>query len=263
MQANIDRTAIVSVDAELGENVSIGAYAIVEADVRIGDNTTIGSHSIIKEHTYIGRGNIIHSHVMLGNLPQDIAFDRDSITYLEIGDNNEFREFANVHRASLDNSKTIIGNNCYMMANSHVAHDCIVDNNVIMCNGALLGGHVKVGRNAFISGNAVVHQFCAIGAYAMLGGLTGVTQDVLPYSLVMDVPSTLYKLNLVGLRRGGFTSEDITEVEKAHNMWYNWNSTKAEFISRYQNDNSLSNISREVVDFVVGSKRGIVLKHSI
>ncbi len=263
MPQNIHPTAIVSSDVELGENVSIGAYAIIEGDVRIGDNTTVGSHSIIKEHTYIGYNNIIHSHVMLGNLAQDIAFERDAITYLEIGNNNEFREFVNIHRASIDNGRTIIGNNCYMMANSHVAHDCVVDNNVIMCNGSLLGGHVKVGRNAFISGNAVVHQFCAIGAYSMLGGLTGVTQDVLPYSLVMDVPSTLYKLNLVGLRRGGFTSEDITEVEKAHNVWYNWNSTKADFINRYQNDDSLSNIVREVVDFIVGSKRGIVLKHSI
>ncbi len=263
MGLNIHPTAIVSSDVVFGENVSIGAYAIIESDVRIGDNTTIGSHSIIKEHTYLGKNNIVHSHVILGDLPQDIGFDRDKTTYLEIGDNNEFREFVNVHRATLDNGKTVIGDNCYMMACSHVAHDCIVSNNVIMANGALLGGHVKVGKNVFISGNSVVHQFCSVGAYCMLGGLTGVTQDILPYSLVMDVPSTLYKLNLVGLRRGGFTSEDITEVEKAHKMWYEWNSTKAEFINRYQNDDTLSTIVKEVVDFVVQSKRGIVLKHSI
>ncbi len=263
MAQNIHPTAIVSDDAELGNNVSVGAYAIIEGDVRIGDNTSVGSHAIIKEHTYIGCNNTIHSHVMLGNLPQDIGFDRDKVTYLEIGDNNEFREFVNVHRASLDNGKTVIKNNCYMMACSHVAHDCIVSNNVVMANGALLGGHVKLNRNVFVSGNSVVHQFCSVGAYCMLGGLTGVTQDILPFSLVMDVPSTLYKLNLVGLRRGGFSSEDITEVEKAHNMWYNWNSTKAEFISRYKDDDTLSAIVKEVVDFVVLSKRGIVLKHSI
>ncbi len=263
MGRNIHHTAIVSDDVELGQNVSIGAYAIIENDVRIGDNTTIASHAIIKEHTYIGSGNKIHPHVILGNLPQDMGFDRDKITYLEIGDNNEFREFVNIHRASLDNGKTVVGNNCYMMACSHVAHDCVVADNVVMANGALLGGHVKLGRNVFVSGNSVVHQFCSVGAYCMLGGLTGVTQDILPYSLVMDVPSVLYKLNLVGLRRGGFTSEDITEVEKAHGMWYNWNSTKAEFINRYKDDDTLSSIVKEVVDFVVGSKRGIVLKHSI
>ncbi len=169
--SNIHSTAIVASDSIIGENVSIGPYAIIEENVRIGDNTSIGAHAIIKAHSYIGENNTIHDNAMLGNLPQDISFDRSKVTHLVIGDNNEFREFCNIHRASVENGKTIIKNNCYFMACSHVAHDCVIEDNVIICNGALVAGHAKVGHNAFISGNVAVHQFCSIGAYAMIGGL--------------------------------------------------------------------------------------------
>ncbi len=262
MPSNIHSTAIVSSNAIIGENVAIGAYAIIEDDVRIGDNTSIGSHAIIKSHTYIGNNNTIHDHAMLGNLPQDISFDKNKITHLVIGDNNEFREFCNVHRASADNGKTIIKNNCYIMACGHVAHDCIIEDNVIICNGALVAGYVKVGKNAFISGNVTVHQFCTIGTFAMLGGLTRIPQDILPYSLVMSTPATVYKLNIVGLRRAGFSSEDIAEANHAHDIWYNWNLTKSDFIARYKDDDSLSSITKEVVNFIIESKRGITPRHS-
>lgn len=262
MASNIHNTAIISSDAVIGENVSVGAYAIIEGDVRIGDNNSIGSHAIIKSHTYMGSNNIVHDNAMLGNVPQDISFDKSKVTHLVIGDNNEFREFCNIHRASADNGKTIIKNNCFIMACGHVAHDCIIEDNVVICNGALIAGYVKVGRNAFISGNVTVHQFCMIGAYAMLGGLTRIPQDILPYSLVVSTPATVYKINIVGLRRAGFSSEDITEAEHAHNIWYNWGSTKSEFVERYKDDTSLSSIAKEVVDFIVESKRGITPRHS-
>lgn len=261
MLSTIHPTSLVSKDAIIGDNVNIGAYAIIEEDVQIGEGTKIGSHAIIKAHTYLGKNNIIHDHAMLGNVPQDINFDKNKVTYLIIGDGNEFREFCNVHRSAIDGGKTIIKNNCYIMACGHIGHDCVIENNVVVCNGALLAGYVQVGRNAFISGNTTVHQFCHIGAFAMLGGLTRVPQDILPYSLVADTTGTVYKLNIVGMKRGGLTSEQIAEAEHAHNMWYNWSSIKAEFVERYENDDTLSDIAKEIVQFIINSKRGITPRH--
>ncbi len=137
MSSGIHKTAIVSDNASIGKNVSIGAYAIIEDDVVIGDNTSIGEYSIIKKYTTMGENNIIHHHTSIGNLPQDISFDRDKITFLKIGNNNEFREFSSIHRASKENESTNIANNCYVMATGHIAHDCQVLDNVIVCNSAL------------------------------------------------------------------------------------------------------------------------------
>ena len=124
MEKEIHETAIISKSAKISEGVKIGPYAVIEGDVNIGENTIIGAHTVIKEYTTIGKNNIIHPHAVLGDLPQDISFDRKKITFLEIGDNNEIREFANLHRASKDNGKTIIKNNCYILATGHVSHDC-------------------------------------------------------------------------------------------------------------------------------------------
>jgi len=261
MMSEIDSRAIVSTNASIGKNVEINPYAIIEDDVVIGDNTIIGSHSIIKKYTTLGKNNVVHSHVVLGDTPQDLAFDKTSKSYLTIGDNNIFREFSNIHRASKENSHTKIGNNCYFMASSHAGHDCEILDNVIICNGSLLAGHCKVDNNVFISGNCVVHQFLHIGAYVMVSGMAAILRDVLPYTLTTMAGKALsLKINIVGLRRAGFTSEDIKEVELSHAMWYDWNSTKVAFLERYLNDDSLSKITREVVLFVSKSTRGIINK---
>ena len=263
MSNNIHSTAIISKSAKIADNVQIGPYAIIEGEVSIGENTTIGAHSVIKEYTTIGKNNIIHDGAILGNLPQDISFDKKTISFLEIGDNNEIREFANIHRASKENAKTIIKNNCYIMATGHVGHDCEVHDNVVICNGALVAGYVRVERGAFISGNVVIHQFCAIGEYAMLGGGCAVNRDILPYALTGHCePAVVYKLNLVGMRRAGFTSEEISEAENMCNTWYNWNKTKQEFLDLYLNDDSLGKISKHIVEFIQNSKRGITPKKS-
>ncbi len=258
---NIHKTAIVSDKAIIGKNVSIGAFAIVEDDVVIGHDCVIGEYSILKKYTKIGDNNIIHHHVSLGNLPQDIAFDRNKKTFLNIGNNNEFREFANIHRSSIENEATEIANNCYVMATGHIGHDCKVEDNVVVCNSALLAGHVHAGRNSFISGNVSIHQFCHIGAFAMIGGGSAVNQDVLPYS--MTPPATkavLMRLNILGLKRANFSSEDIKDAEAIHDIWYNWNATKQEFLDKYLNDYSISPVYREVVEFISKSTRGIISK---
>ena len=261
MSSGIHKTAIVSDNASIGKNVSIGAYAIIEDDVVIGDNTSIGEYSIIKKYTTMGENNIIHHHTSIGNLPQDISFDRDKITFLKIGNNNEFREFSSIHRASKENESTNIANNCYVMATGHIAHDCQVLDNVIVCNSALLAGHGHIGRNAFISGNSSIHQFVHIGAFAMIGGNTGVAQDILPFSVTTyGGKAAVGKINIIGMRRAGFTPEEIKEAELAHSMWYNWNSTKVDFLEKYLNDDSLSPVVKEVVEFISNSTRGITAK---
>ncbi|AFR71485.1 acyl-ACP--UDP-N-acetylglucosamine O-acyltransferase [Brachyspira pilosicoli] len=264
MKKDIHETAIISESAKIADNVKIGPYAVIEGNVTIGENTVIGAHSVIKEYTNIGKNNIIHDNVVLGDLPQDIHFDRNTVTFLEIGDNNEIREFANLHRASKENAKTIIKNNCYIMATGHVAHDCEINDNVIICNGALVAGHVKVGKGAFISGNCVVHQFCSIGEYAMISGMSAVGRDILPYALTAHAgEAIIYKLNLVGMRRAGFTSEQISQAEEAYDLWYNWNKTKQEFLDTYLNDNSLNDIAKKIVVFISESRRGITPRKTV
>ena len=264
MSNNIHKTAIISESAKIADSAIIGPYAIIEGEVNIGENTVIGAHSVIKEYTIIGKNNIIHDHAVIGNLPQDIHFDRKTVTFLEIGDGNEIREFANLHRASKENAKTTIGNNCYIMATGHVAHDCEIQDNVIICNGALVAGHVRVEKGAFISGNCVVHQFCAIGQYAMISGMSAVGRDILPFALTAHAGEAIvYKLNLVGMRRAGFTSEQISHAEAAYDMWYNWNKTKQEFLDTYLNDNSLNDIARSIVEFISKARRGITPKKTV
>ncbi|WP_288520982.1 acyl-ACP--UDP-N-acetylglucosamine O-acyltransferase [uncultured Brachyspira sp.] len=264
MEKEIHETAIISKSAKISEGVKIGPYAVIEGDVNIGENTIIGAHTIIKEYTTIGKNNIIHPHAVLGDLPQDISFDRKKITFLEIGDNNEIREFSNLHRSSKENGKTIIKNNCYIMATGHVAHDCEINDNVIICNGSLVAGHVRVEKGAFISGNCVVHQFCAIGEYAMISGMAGVGRDILPYALTSHAGEAIvYKLNLVGMRRAGFTSVEISQAEEFYDIWYGWNKTKQEFLDRYLNDNSLNKIAKNIVEFISKSKRGITPKKTV
>lgn len=263
MSLEIHKSAMVSDKAKIADGVKIGAYAIIEDNVTLGEGTTVGEFSIIKENTTIGKNNIIHSHVVIGDLPQDIGFDRSKKTFVSIGDNNEFREFVNIHRASATDGTTIIGNNCYFMATAHVAHDCKIADNVILCNGALVAGYVEIGTKAFVSGNVVIHQNCLVGSYVMLGGGSSVIQDVLPYTLTAPSEhAEAYKINIVGLRRAGFSSDDIKQAELAHDMWYDWNSTKQEFLDKYLNNNDISKVVKNVVEFIEKSKRGIVKRHS-
>lgn len=264
MSSDIHPTVIISNSAKIGNNVKIAPYTIIEGEVNIGDNTIIGSHAIIKEYTTIGKNNTIHDGAIIGNLPQDINFDKKTISFLEIGNNNEIREFANLHRSSKENGKTIIKNNCYIMTMGHIAHDCEIEDNVIICSGALMAGYVKIERGTFISGNCVVHQFCSIGEYAMIGGLCAISRDILPYSLTGHGEKPIvYKINFVGMKRAGFTSEEIAEAENMCDIWYKWDKTKKEFLDIYLNDKSLGRISRHIVEFINKSKRGITPKKLI
>tara|TARA_R110002049_G_scaffold124479_1_gene279953 strand:- start:36264 stop:37022 length:759 start_codon:yes stop_codon:yes gene_type:complete len=211
--ANIHSTAIVSNSAELADDVEIGPYSIVHANVHIGTGTTIGSHSIIHSYVKMGERNTVADHVVLGGAPQDVSYHGEE-TWLEIGDENIFREFCSVHRANNDQEITSIGNNCYLMCNTHIGHNCLLGDGVIITAYAALSGHVEVGNKAIIGGNSGIHQFCRIGAYAMISGFTPVTKDVLPFCLLGRNPVVHYKLNTIGLRRAGITGESYKALEK-------------------------------------------------
>jgi len=209
--ADIHQTAIVDPGAQLGAGVRIGPYAIIGDDVEIGAGTTIGPHAVIHPYVRLGEANTVHAHAVLGDLPQDVAFGGE----LEIGDRNMIRENVTVHRASQPDKLTRIGSDCFLMAGSHVAHDCQVGDRVILTNNVLLAGVVSVGDGANLGGAAVIHQFCRIGRLSMVGGFGGVGQDVLPYSMVHGIPACHFRLNTIGLRRAGIKGERYGALETA------------------------------------------------
>ncbi|MEN9596992.1 MAG: hypothetical protein RL236_1426 [Pseudomonadota bacterium] len=218
MTQNIHPSAWISPDAKIGKNVKIGAFAVIENNVEIGVNCTIQAHAVIQSFTKMGSGNVIHPHVVLGDLPQDIHFNPETITWLEIGDNNTFREGFTAHRATVENSATHIGSDCYFMNNSHVAHDCSVGNKTIFANNVAIGGHVEIGNNVFMGGAVVVHQFCRVGSFAIVQGTTGLNMDVIPFTLIGGRPARHYRLNSVGLRRNGITGERYDVLSKAFRL---------------------------------------------
>jgi UDP-N-acetylglucosamine acyltransferase len=215
MSTQIHPTACVAPEARLGVGVIVGPYAVVEANVEIGDACRIGPHAVLHAYTRLGRRNQVHPTAVLGGLPQDLSFDPDSETWVEIGDDNVIRECVTISRATQAGSATRIGSNCYLMNNSHIGHDCTVGDFTILASGATLGGHVHVGDRVFLGGGMMTHQFCRIGSYAMLQGLAGVNKDVLPFMMVGGRPGKHYRLNLVGLRRAGVDGERLKTISAA------------------------------------------------
>ncbi len=210
---NIHSTAVVSSDAVIAENVNIGPYAVIEQNVEIGAGSIIGSHSVLHSYTRLGENNRIHNHVVLGGAPQDISYSGEQ-TWLQLGNDNVIREFCSIHRSTNTERATQVGNNCYIMCNSHIGHDCQVGNDVIITAYAGISGHVEIGDRAVIGGNVGIHQFCRIGSLAMVGAYTPVGKDVLPFSMLGRDPVAHYKLNVVGLRRAGIKGDRYRALEK-------------------------------------------------
>jgi UDP-N-acetylglucosamine acyltransferase len=218
--ARVHPTAIVDPAAELAESVEVGPYAIVGPRVRIGDGTTIGAHCVIEGPTTIGRGNRIAPYCALGGAPQDKKYAGEP-TELVIGDGNTIREYCNFNRGTVqDAGVTRIGDDNWIMANVHIAHDCRVGSHVIMANYSGLAGHVHLGDWAIVGGLSGVHQFCKVGAHAMIGHSTAVSQDVPPFMLVNGNPATARGFNAEGLRRRGFDAARIDGVKRMHRLLY-------------------------------------------
>ncbi len=256
MPTNIHPTAIVDPTSKLGKNVKIGAYSIIGENVSIGDESVILSHVTIVKNTVIGRGNIVHMGAVLGGEPQHKQ-EANVNSFVQIGERNIFREYVTVHRGLGPGPSTVIGNDNLFMALSHVGHDGIVHNHVNAGNAVLLGGHVEVEDYVSLSGGAGIHQFCRVGCYAMIGGLSGITKDVPPYMLVDNNQDLIGSLNVVGLRRSGFSEEVRRDIKNAYKLLYRsgLNTTHAlEAISQKCHSKEVARL----VDFVKHSKRGIL-----
>jgi UDP-N-acetylglucosamine acyltransferase len=212
----IDKTAIIDSKATVPSSANIGPYSVIGPDVEIGEDVTIHAHVNILGNTKIGNCNKIYPFASIGNDPQDLKYNGEK-TKLVIGNNNKIREYVTIHPGTLRGGNlTKIGNNCLFMISSHVAHDCHVGNNVIIANNVPLGGHVKIEDNVVIGGNSAVQQFTRIGELAMIGGMTGVLHDVIPYGLSIGNRNYLQGLNLIGLRRANFKNKDILGLTEAY-----------------------------------------------
>lgn len=227
MAKNIHRTACIAPDVTLEDNITVGPFAVIEAGAEIGPDCQVGAHAVVHGHVRMGAGNILHPHAVLGGLPQDTGFNAATVSWLNIGDNNTFREGFTAHRASKENAETRIGSGCYFMNNSHVAHDCTIGNNTIFANNVAIGGHVEVGNNVFMGGAVVVHQFCRVGSYAIVQGTTGLNMDVIPFMLIGGRPARHYKLNTVGLRRAGIVGDRYKVLSAAFRLLKNKQSLDA------------------------------------
>jgi len=252
----IHPTAIIDPGAELHPSVEVGPYSIVEADVRIGAACVIESCVRIYSGTRMGRGNRVHHNAVLGAAPQDLSFDPARSTTLEIGDENTFRELVSVHRGSKE-KLTRIGSHNYLMALAHVAHDCRLGDWNILANGAALGGHVRVDHHAFLSGHTAVHQFCRIGAYAMVAGVSGVPQDVPPFVTVDGHRASIVGLNLVGLRRAGFDQARRTAIKRAYRVIYKAGLGLSDALAQLNSQSAQADVL-QIIEFFASSKRGVV-----
>lgn len=208
----IHPTALIESDVELGENVSVGAYTHIGGKVKIADNVVIENHVSIQGTTSIGQGTHIFPFASVGNAPQDLKYNGEDTT-LEIGARNRIREYTTINRGTMGGGgKTKIGDDCLFMNGTHVGHDCMVGDNVILASNATLAGHVIIEDYAILGGITAVQQFCRVGAHAMVGGMSGVHKDLIPYGLATGNRASLDGLNLVGLRRRGFARDAIAEL---------------------------------------------------
>jgi UDP-N-acetylglucosamine acyltransferase len=254
----IDPTAIIDSKARLADNVTVGPFSVIGPDVTIGDGTVIGSHVVIKGPTSIGKDNNIYQFSSIGENPQDKKYASE-ITRLEIGDRNTIREFCTMHRGTKqDRSVTQIGSDNLFMAYTHVAHDCVIGNHVIMANGASLAGHVRLNNHAILGGFTLVHQFTQIGQYSFAAMGSAITQDIPPFVMVGGRPTRPHGINSVGMERNGISPEDIRLIRKAYKMIYKMNLRLDEAIDQMEDLAGDSKELSDMVSFLRNVTRGIL-----
>ena len=250
----IHKTAIIDSSAKISEYVTIGPYTVIGPNVVIGEGTVIHSNVNITGNTSIGKYNQIYPFASIGNDPQDLKFKGEK-TLLEIGDNNKIREYVTINPGTEGGGgKTKVGNNCLFMVSSHIAHDCIVGDNVILANNVPLGGHAHVDDNAIIGGNSAVQQFTRVGKFAMVGGMCGVVRDVIPYGIAHGNRSILQGLNLIGLRRKNIPNKEILSLSEAYKIIFK-NENLTENLSNLSNDLRKNELVLEVVNFLEKDKK--------
>ena len=249
----IDKTAIIDSKAKLDKNVQVGPYCVIGPNVEIKENTEIQSHVSISGHTKIGKGNKIYPFVSI-NDPQDLKYNGEP-TDLVSGDNNKIREYVTINRGTVGGGgKTIIGNNCLDMVSCHIAHDCQLGNDIIIANNVAIAGHAIIDDHVIIGGNSAVQQFTRIGKMAMIGGMTGVLHDVIPYGLSTGNRNSLQGLNLIGLRRSKFANKDILGLSDAYKEIF---ATKnlTENLSKLNGSFKDNPLVKDVLEFITKDKK--------
>ena len=257
MSKNIHKTAIISSKAEIESDVYIGPYCIIGDNVKLGKGTKLISNVHIEGNTEIGENCQIYPFTTIGFPPQDLKYKGEP-TGVKIGSNNIIREYVTIHRASVSGDGwTTVGDNNFIMAYVHIAHDCKIGNSVILANLATLAGHVTVEDYVFIGGMVAIHQFTRIGAYAMVGGFSGVGQDIPPFTMASGARAKLYGLNTVGLKRRGFSEETINTLKKAYKILFRDKLSLKEAIEKINQELPDIPEIRHLIEFIEANKRGI------
>lgn len=257
-RSGIHSSAIVSTDAHLADDISVGEFAVIGPEVQIGNGCTIGAHAVIKGPTIIGPDNHIYPFASIGDDPQDKKYAGEK-TRLEIGEGNTIREYCTINRGTIqDEGVTRIGSDNWLMAYSHVAHDCRVGDHIIMANGATLGGHVQLHDYVMCSAFVTVHQFCRVGAHSFIGAYAGISQDVPPYVLVFGQPTEPRGINIEGLKRRDFSKDNIKNLKEAYRVLYRSGLRVAEAIEQLAERVPEQPELGLLVDFLGRSERGII-----
>ncbi|HTN74994.1 MAG TPA: acyl-ACP--UDP-N-acetylglucosamine O-acyltransferase [Pirellulaceae bacterium] len=254
--ASIHPLAVIHPEAVVGQNVSIGPFCVIEQDVVIGDGCQLASHVFVKSGTTLGKHNVVSEGAVLGGRPQHLGA-HEQVGRLIIGDYNQIREHVTVHLGLTPKDATTIGSHYLLMVNVHVAHDCHVEDNVIMANNVMLAGHVTVGKRAYLSGAVGVHQFCRIGTFAMVGGQSHVSQDVPPYVTVDGKSNLVVGLNKVGLKRAGFTEADMLQLKEAYRVIFRSGLRWAD-VQKTMTERFTTGAAAEMSAFLTSGKRGFV-----
>lgn len=247
----------ISKKAKIGKNLIVKSFSIIEDDVEIGDNVEIGSNVLIANGARISDNVKIHHGAVVSTIPQDLKFGGE-VTTLEIGEGTVVREFATLNRGTNHSKKTVVGKNCFIMAYAHIAHDCVIGNDVIIANSVQMGGHVSIGDHSIIGGIVAIHQFTKIGERVMVGGGFRVVKDLPPYILAGGYPLKYEGINVIGLRRKGFTDEQISLIKKAYDEIYNSELNFGDAVKKIKETFEMTPEILNIVNFVESSERGIV-----
>jgi len=257
MSRDIHKTAIVSAKAEIDEGVHIGPFCVVGEGVVIKSRTRLISNVVVEGSAEIGEDCIIHPFATIGVAPQDLKYKNEK-TGVKIGKKNIIREYVSIHRASVGgDGLTEVGDSNFLMAYVHIAHDCKIGNSIVMANAATLAGHVYVEDYAVIGGLVAVHQFTRIGAYSMVGGFSGIGQDIPPYTMASGARAKLYGLNAIGLKRHGFSDEAINNLKRAYKILFREKRTLKEALKKIKSDLPETPEIKHLLEFIEKNKRGI------
>jgi UDP-N-acetylglucosamine acyltransferase len=257
MPTTIHPFAIIERGAQIGADCSIGPYCHVGGNVRLGASNVLHSHVVVSGRTTLDEGNEVHPFAVIGSVPEDKKYRKEFVTYTRIGSGNVFREYCTVNSGSMPEQATVIGNKGLFLSYSHIAHDCIIGNDVVISCDAKLSGHVQVGDNAVVNGKTGVVQFVRIGTYAFIGGMNKVAKDVLPFAIADGYPAVMRGVNKVGLERGGFSAQQVRDIRAAYRTLVRESITLADAVARLKSEFGDHSQVSAMVAFAAASTLGL------